>query len=271
MLGGQPGWRLGDGIEADDDHSIDRQAECGPQRRVQTHAAIDVPASCLRRARNMDGREEARDRRRSAYVLAIKAGRDVIDALADVLTWHRMPFDKDHAAGRRRGGPHNRSGIEEPRIDVAMQPLEVDHPGHGPSQRPGVEQPREHCPRHAQGVGRVAKRAEHGRRCQQRPQDLIPTQCAPQRYAPRDYLIGAEVSVGGQVGDIHRSDARANKDGRALATRLKCRQQHRQRPDLVRPACATPGQYKSNPLLGHNRPHAPRSPGCGRTSRWRQP
>ncbi len=67
-VGGQRVRGLGDGVEADDDHPVDAEAQRRPDRCVQPGHAVEIPAAGRCRLRYMHGREQGRDRRRGADV-----------------------------------------------------------------------------------------------------------------------------------------------------------------------------------------------------------
>ena len=76
---GHGGPLSGERLVADDDHLLGAERERGCDRRVQPRGAVDVVAGRAERRGHLDRREQQRDRRRRAHVLALQSRVDVLD------------------------------------------------------------------------------------------------------------------------------------------------------------------------------------------------
>ena len=231
----------------------------GDQGVPATRGAVDVPPGGLLGAVHLDRGEERGDGGRGHQVLHVQGGLDVATVLprrrarqagAPALGEHR-----DLAGAHRRGGHRHR--VEGAVGEVPVRGLPVQRRSEGLAQRVGAEEPAQAEPAQPEGLRGVPRDDLRDlapqRRDHRRLGDLV-EQVAQRRSLGR----GGTVGDPGQPPADQRARARADQDRGAVAALGQRRQQHLQRPDLVRRARPTCVEDQRDGLL--LRAHAPSLP-----------
>ena len=186
------------------------------------------------RGRDLDGREQQRDRGRRSDVLAPQPrGREAEVVLAGAGRGALRRDERDRVAGRQRRG-HDADRIDDALVDVAREPRPVDPAIEARPERGGIEQAREPHARDTECV--THEPDEHSRTAA--PGDpcdyVLFAHLQPERDRVVDLLRDGPVGERGQQSGVDRANAGPAPDPDALAARLERGKQNGHRADLIR-------------------------------------